>query len=286
MATFSERYGYTKVQDSVIRDCLPQEVINILCTLFDTLKEDARIDNQPYYNYEKLELDIWCFYLKRRKRDIYNTYGHQKDVITSYFEDDTIQWYEKLNLLEYILSYLNRVTRENNYKYDELFFAIIRYINHSFESCHYGYRIVNMLVTPITSQYEIDSVEQAITESKDNVKTHLEQAIESFANKETPDYRNSIKESITAVEVICRELTGENTLGTALTRLSAKGIEIHPILKNAYSKLYDYTNQKDTGIRHALMQQTDVYTPSYNEAYYMLVSCSAFINYLRGIVAK
>ena len=51
-------------------------------------------------------------------------------------------------------------------------------------------------------------------------------------------------------------------------------------------KLYDYTNQPEVGARHGMMDVTSDYIPSFDEAYYMLVSCSAFINYLRGIVAK
>ena len=45
-------------------------------------------------------------------------------------------------------------------------------------------------------------------------------------------------------------------------------------------KLYAYTNQPDTGIRHALMDDDDTYTPASEEALFMLVSCSSFINYL------
>ena len=45
-------------------------------------------------------------------------------------------------------------------------------------------------------------------------------------------------------------------------------------------KLYAYTNQPDTGIRHALMDDDDTYTPASEETLFMLVSCSSFINYL------
>lgn len=286
MALFSERYGYTKGHLSIIKESMPESVINILCTLFDTLKEDARLNHQPCFDYAKLELDVWCFYLKKRKNDIYNAYGNQKDVITSYLEDSRVSWDMKLSLLEYVLAYLNSITESNHYKYDKLFASIVDYINGGFESCYYGYRVVNLLITPITEEQEIESIEKALSENKDNVKEHLKRAVEHFSNRESPDYRNSIKESITAVEVICRELTGENTLGKALKKLEKNGVKIHPQLREAYSKLYDYSNQDETGIRHALMDIVEEYTPTYNEAYYMLVSCSAFINYLRGISTK
>ena len=52
--------------------------------------------------------------------------------------------------------------------------------------------------------------------------------------------------------------------------------EHHP--KSAFEKLYGYTNNPDTGIRHALIDDTNI--PTSAEATYMLVTCSAFINYL------
>lgn len=98
-------------------------------------------------------------------------------------------------------------------------------------------------------------------------------------NANSANYRNLIKESISAVEAFCREKTGENTLGKALNRLETNGIIFPQLLKGAFDKLYAYTNQPDTGIRHALMDNDGMYTPASEEALFMLVSCSAFFNY-------
>lgn len=109
---------------------------------------------------------------------------------------------------------------------------------------------------------------------------HLSKALELYALRPEGDYCNSIKESISAVEAYCREKTGENTLGDALKKLEKVGIIIPNILKVAFDKLYAYTNQPTTGIRHALMDSEGTYIPKAEEALFMLVSCSAFINYL------
>ena len=45
-----------------------------------------------------------------------------------------------------------------------------------------------------------------------------------------------------------------------------------------FSERYGYTNDKTTGIRHALMDDTNA--PTADEAKFMLVSCSAYINYI------
>ena len=110
----------------------------------------------------------------------------------------------------------------------------------------------------------------------------MNRALELYAQRPEGDYRNSIKESISAVEAFCREKTGENTLGKALNKLEQNGLETPNVLKQAFEKLYAYTNQPVAGIRHALMDDSGAYTPKAEEALFMLVSCSAFINYLNA----
>ena len=75
-------------------------------------------------------------------------------------------------------------------------------------------------------------------------------------------------------------------MGKAINELEKRGIKIQAQLKDGIKQLYAYTNQPDTGIRHSLMDANTDYRPSYNEAYFMLVSCSAFINYLKGLTSK
>ena len=160
--------------------------------------------------------------------------------------------------------------------------SFIDSINMSFERLKYGYRIINNLVTPITSKEEVSSIEEALYSAKDNIKEHLNSALKHLADKENPDYRNSIKESISAVGALCREMTAENDLGKALFVLEKKQGKLHPQLKAAFDNLYSYVNEKQSGIRHELMDESGTYIPSYHEAKYMLVTCSAFINYLNG----
>lgn len=51
-------------------------------------------------------------------------------------------------------------------------------------------------------------------------------------------------------------------------------------MKSVFEQLYACANQPDTGIRHALIDDDGDYVPEAEEALFMLVSCSAFINYL------
>ena len=72
--------------------------------------------------------------------------------------------------------------------------------------------------------------------------------------------------------------TEKKTLGDALEKLKEKK-SIHPALCDAFKKIYGYTSDKKSGIRHCIFYGTDC-IPDFTDAKYMLVACSAFINYL------
>lgn len=52
-------------------------------------------------------------------------------------------------------------------------------------------------------------------------------------------------------------------------------------LQMVFERLYVYTNQPNTGIRHALMDEDDEYVPKQKETLFMLVSYCALLNYLK-----
>ena len=161
-----------------------------------------------------------------------------------------------------------------------VFHSFVEQLNFEFKRLNFAYRVVNTEIVEITSDEELAAVESSMHDSPHNIRMHLSKALELYAQRPTGDYRNSIKESISAVEAYCREITGEKTLGEALNKINGKGLVIPQILKVAFEKLYAYMNQPNTGIRHALMDETGTYTPASEEALFMLVSCSSFINYL------
>lgn len=142
-----------------------------------------------------------------------------------------------------------------------------------------GYRFVDEKIIEISSSHEVNEIEKAIEMATPyyGVKHHLSSAISLLSNKEKPDYRNSIKESISAVEALCKKISNDDkaTLGTALKSLEKKG-SMHPALKAAFLALYGWTNDAD-GIRHALMEESNLTSA---DARFMLISCSAFINYV------
>lgn len=164
--------------------------------------------------------------------------------------------------------------------------SIFQMVNSYFEKEYIGYRFVNRIIVPISDKYELNAVEEALTNKYKPVEEHIAKANSFLADRNKPDYENSIKESISAVEAICEILTNtrgsEATLGNMLKKLERNGVEIHGGLKSAFNTLYGYTSDAN-GIRHA----GNIGGPSstFEEAKFMLVSCSAFINYLIAVSA-
>lgn len=145
-----------------------------------------------------------------------------------------------------------------------------------------GYRVVGGKFVDVLAPEEVASIEAAVNDDRfAGVSTHLRQAIEHVSNRKSPDYRNSIKESISAVESMAQVMLGrKGTLGDAL-KILEKDDRLHKALKNGFSNLYGYTSDAD-GIRHAMLDEGTVGAP---EAMFFLVSCSAFINFLKSKLA-
>lgn len=273
---FSERLGYRPVKTQLQVEEISEELKNSLWSAFleSFLKT---IPNDDYSGYKLLEYvrALWFsfFKLPLDRAPIYdNNYGRAE-----IFKDDLIKtlrqfflnnknWFDPYDLLQFSAEYANR--------------EFVPLINKILEKEKSGYRFVNGELIQITSKTEIDEIEQAIssTINIDAVNSHLNAALKHLSDKESPVYRNSIKESISAVEAICKIYTKneKSTLGDALTKLEKEG-SIHPALKKAFSALYGYTSDS-AGIRHALIEndrQVD-----FHETKFMLVTCTSFINYI------
>lgn len=151
--------------------------------------------------------------------------------------------------------------------------------NHLFEHELSAYRFIDGVITQITDEQELVEIEQAMDSVREPVRQHLHRSLELLSDRNSPDYRNSIKESISAVEsLVASNLKVEKgTLGQLLKKLEAD-IGLHPALKSAFSSLYGYTSDEG-GIRHALTETENI---DFNDAKFMIVVCSAFINFVEG----
>lgn len=181
------------------------------------------------------------------------------------------KWNQIYDLIEFLADFDSKITR----------FDIAKKINIALKTELAGYRIIENTIFQITSEEEIVSLEEAfdLNEKYQTVNIHLKASLSFLSNRENPDYRNSIKESISAVEALCRIIAEDDsaTLGKALAIIERKH-KLHNSLKKAFSTIYGYTSES-SGIRHALLEKDA--QVDFAEAKFMLVACSAFINYLK-----
>ena len=183
------------------------------------------------------------------------------------------EWYQVYDLIESLVSLLPTTSQQA--------VQFIAIVNDYLEKEMSAYRLIGNRVIRITSDLEIESIEKALSDSIifNNVNIHLSTALKMLSDRQNADYRNSVKESISAVEALCK-LLGNNpkgTLGKALNQLENNNIKLHPAMKEAWGNLYGYSSDQG-GIRHSL--RLDSQDVSSAEAKYMLVSCSAFVSYL------
>ena len=281
---FSERYGYVKPTEVLKRGFLDAEGVTALCNCYDHLAmwfnhyDVYAKSNRHDESYTDLEETIWCFFMNQRRDDFYG-YNSHEIAATEYLKSDKNEWYTKFDLIEFTINALRKMTPRGDREYTTVVNNFVKILNMTFKRLDYAYRVVDDQIVEITDQEEIAAIEEAVKQTS-AVKTHLSEALKLMSNRQAPDYRNSIKESISAVEALCREITGENTLGPALKSLEKNGVEIPRFLLSGIEKLYVYTNDPNTGIRHALMEDKEV--PTFEEAKFMLVACSAFVNYIQG----
>lgn len=121
------------------------------------------------------------------------------------------------------------------------------------------------------------AIETIREDGMDGADTHLRHAA---AHLNARRFADSVRESIHAVESVARMVDpkAKRTLGPALSSLERAGVIRHKALKEAFAKLYGYTNDAQ-GIRHSLLdkESPDV---DLDEAMFMFSACASFAAYL------
>jgi len=287
VSLFSQRKGIRPIAKALqvesIDDDLRNGFWNGLTTALWALYEGFRSSEQI----DLIAKQIWLDYFKRPVDELppfHIDYGKAAlagyafrlslyDITRKYFLTDS-EWWQVYDLVEFLVQvtpadWKDRLKEE---------------LNRSLEAENAAYRIVGDEVVEITDQNEIEAIETALGGPVNAARSHLERALELLSDREQPDYRNSIKESISAVEAVCQVLTGmpKATLGECI-KVVKNYVAVHPALEKAFSNLYGYTSDAG-GIRHALTDES--FLPTYADAKFMLVACSAFVNFLWAKAAE
>lgn len=277
MSLFSEREGIKParsiIQINSMDDALKSGLWNALDVLYWHKVKPSYEGHLLHPNKDMYALftRLWDSYFKKPIDTMPDYWPDTREGVRDYFF--SCKWYEVYDFIEFIASaYIDDSV--NKQFMDTCNFILERELS--------AYRFVGGKIARITSEIEITEIEEAIesTDSLKSVNSHLRLALDLLADRKSPDYRNSVKESISAVEGICGLMSGEpkTTLGQALKEIEKQSrVELHPALKKAFDSLYGYTSDAE-GIRHALLAEPNL---DFEDAKFMLVACSAFINYLK-----
>ena len=280
MKSFSERKGIKPARETVQVDGISDELRNSLWNALHLVVWES--EDFMHHRYGKLpKIDgfsahLWFRYFKK-PIDERPSYGYDNRserilrIIRDYFFG--AQWNEVYDFLEFVV---------DAFKQDKPRLAEV--LNRVLGAELSAYRFVDGHLVDITSEQELELLEEALADTRFSaVAAHLSRALGLLADRKQPDYRNSIKESISAVEAMARLVSGNEkaTLGEALKVLEKNG-KLHSALKDGFSKLYGYTND-ESGIRHAMLDEPNL---TQADAKYFLLSCTSFVNYLKAALAE
>jgi hypothetical protein len=271
---FSDRIGITQVKNTIQLNSMDTDLRN---GLWNCLKIGF-INKMDSTTYDYVRLSplrgfingLWFSYYKEPIDNIPSQISKVKEFIKQRFFQ--YEWYEVYNFIEFVI--------ENTS--ESISAGLIDSINMILKRELSGYRLVSNEFTPITDEEQMSEIQKAIDNSESSselkgVNIHLKAALHKLSDKANPDYRNSIKESISAIESLSQTISGDKKaeLGKALKLIKDK-VGLHSALEQGFIKIYGYTSDGD-GIRHSLSEES---TLDLEDAIYMLISCSAFINYL------
>lgn len=275
MKSFSQRQGIVPVKNVIqkdwMSDSLRTRLWNLL-VLFFWKPEDELTDSYlgmgMSAHMKDLTTLLWMLHFEKPIDEIGDRWLDARNSMKCHFFG--CSWYQVYDFIEFIAQ-----NYDNDFTVDDF----VETCNGVLKEELSAYRFVGREIVPITSEQEIEAVDQALQSSPSPVEVHLKRALELFSDRTAPDYRNSIKESISAVEALCSLIAGrpKAQLGEALKTIENTGrLRLHGALREAFSKLYGYTSDAD-GIRHAMLEGSNIDS---EDAKFMLVACSAFVNYL------
>lgn len=287
MTLFSQRKGIKPLSKAIQRESADKELRNRLWSALKvSIWDQWSLPNMygqitPMTNNVDRILDkIWLHYFvwpldERPELQSHSGDNTAYDIMRKYFY--RCEWYEIYDFIEFIAI----STKAIGVKWAEQF---KNNCNELMKLENAAYRFVGDEIVEITDETEIETIEDAMSVSIRSISTHIQRGLELLSDKKSPDYRNSIKESISAVEACCHCITGDEkaTLGQALKKVG-QVTAIHPALEKGFSSIYGYTNDSG-GIRHALADGDA--PPSYADAKFMMVACSSFINFLMTKAAE
>jgi len=255
---FSERYGYKKIDESLNYQNISTGLKNQIWNLFYDIY--SNIEYKISQNFSEV---VWEKFFKLQIDQIDNTsnYSALMDIKKKFFN---LNWYEVYDFVEFVY---NETDVKKMWEIG---------INKILEE-ETPYRLIKGYIAALTNKEEINEIEKALEENDKltQARRHIEKALILFSDRTNPDYENSIKEAISAIETLSKKILKDEkgTLGELI-----KKVDLHTALKDGINKIYGWTSDEG-GLRHG--NKPDQKNKDLeNESRFMLIFCSALFNYL------
>ena len=279
MTSFSQRCGYKPIKNIVQIEAVDDELRIGLWNKLDScywsrINRAYSLADDSNRHLQWLLEQIWSDYFKSP----IDTIGYSWDIAHRHLREYyfSCSWNEVYDFIEFVANHYGYASVNDRFR-EECNEILKREVS--------GYRFIGDRIAQITAEEEVAEIEEALKGKhiSEPAIIHLKSALELFSDRQSPDYRNSIKEAISAVEAMSNLIAGKDkaTLGEALKKIRDR-VALHPALYKAFNNLYGYTSDAD-GIRHAMLNES---TLDSEDAKFMLIACSAFINYLKVKASK
>ena len=135
---------------------------------------------------------------------------------------------------------------------------------------------------------ELELLEKASTSNINPVDEHMKNAITEYSQRtDDINYDTVCHEAIKAVESLAKSVLGDSYKDKTLSQCKGElrdQLNIPPFVMAPLDKIWEMSNQE--GIRHGKKETADVIVIGEPEAYYILMTCSSFINYVLKIQTK
>ena len=266
MPLFSERFGYGLKREALQLTDMDMALRN---SLWNVVGEFSPVSLTAFANVVQSKLDKTAVSYRTMVRS-----SEQPEIEAWFIERfQKAEWYKVFDILETYVDFIcpDQANPDRN--------AFIELINQVLENEGSGYRVIAGRFVPITNEWELVAIDEAIEESAKAgfaaAWAHIQNALKNLGERPTGNYPNAVTEAILAVESACKVLADDEngTLGSALKKLEGK-VTLHPAFKAALGNLYGYAS--DT-VRHG---QTVPVVVDFATAKFMVVTCSAILNFL------
>ena len=276
MYSFSQRHGHSPsalpYQQNSLNEQTRIELWNFLSAFVWSRNTHATVIQSRTALQEELILEeLWGHFFKwdmdNLPRGSLRAFSHAIHEIKQAFLQ--MEWWKVYDFLEFLALEVGCFSFPQHFPES---------INLVLSENNADHRFMGIKIAPFVSHEQMEAIQIAQGQGPGSVGEHLQQSLELLSDRQAPDYRNSIQESLSAVGSAVTILTGEKngTLGNLLKKIP----DLNPSLSGVFRQIYSYADGP-VGIHPGLKDDSVEVTK--DDAQFMLVACSALTSYLFSI---